>query len=394
MAKRKRLRIAYLSGSVDAREVYDNWTKGREQPYFGTSYLSQFFELCRELGADGYVLTTLPGRHAMFRCGDFLIENRPMPREASGVRYHMGIAFWYLRLAPRLLRSRPDLLVVTALQNHWFLLFFLKWLGVTVVPAVHCVFWPMFRPIRWHWRALFRLNRQLFWSRVTHAIAASEEIASQIRKLATCRVTVFLPTYDRSQFDGVNPPLPGKPFRVFFAGRIVENKGVYDLLAIAHRLELEAPGEFRFDICGDGSELEPMRRSALPRNFVLHGFCSAPRLRSVLSESHAVIVPTRTTCDEGFNMVCAEAILAGRPLITSAVCPALATVRAAAIEVPPDDVDAYYEAILRLRSDRQLYEEKRRACALLQQQFYDPANGWAARLREALDGRRETRKLK
>ena len=64
------------------------------------------------------------------------------------------------------------------------------------------------------------------------------------------------------------------------------------------------------------------------------------------ASSHAVIVPTTSRFEEGFNMVCAEAILAGRPVITSAVCPALAYIREAAIEVQPDNIDQYYQAIL------------------------------------------------
>ena len=45
-------------------------------------------------------------------------------------------------------------------------------------------------------------------------------------------------------------------------------------------------------------------------------------------------------------MVCAEAILAGRPVITSPVCPALDYVRDAAVEVSPDNIEQYCEAIL------------------------------------------------
>ena len=49
-----------------------------------------------------------------------------------------------------------------------------------------------------------------------------------------------------------------------------------------------------------------------------------------------------------------------------------------------DNVDAYCEAILRLLQDRDLYDQKHKACLSLQTQFYDPARGWAAALRRAL----------
>lgn len=86
-------------------------------------------------------------------------------------------------------------------------------------------------------------------------------------------------------------------------------------------------------------------------------------------------------------MVCAEAILAGRPLVTSAVCPALEYVKEAAVEVPPDDVPAYCRALLDLANDRGLYERKIAACKPIQEQFYDVSNGWGSKLRELIDQR-------
>ena len=78
--------------------------------------------------------------------------------------------------------------------------------------------------------------------------------------------------------------------------------------------------------------------------------------------SHVVVVPTRAEFPEGFNQVLAEAVISGKPVITSSVCPALEVVKEAAVEVPPDDVEAYGDAILRLYEDSALYAEKQNAC--------------------------------
>jgi glycogen synthase len=83
-------------------------------------------------------------------------------------------------------------------------------------------------------------------------------------------------------------------------------------------------------------------------------------------------------------MVCAEAILCGRPVITSAVCPALVYIKDAALEVPPNDIDGYRQAITTLSASRDLYEQKRAACERLQGQFYETDNSWAAKLRKVL----------
>jgi glycosyltransferase involved in cell wall biosynthesis len=83
-------------------------------------------------------------------------------------------------------------------------------------------------------------------------------------------------------------------------------------------------------------------------------------------------------------MTCAESILAGRPLVTSAVCPALDYLREASVEAKPDDPRSYQEAIVNLRDNKQLYETKQRASAGLQQQFYDRTNSWYAAMLRAI----------
>ena len=108
-------------------------------------------------------------------------------------------------------------------------------------------------------------------------------------------------------------------------------------------------------------------------------------MREMYSQTHVVIVPTTTDFIEGFNKVVAEGILAGKPVITSSVCPALEYVADGIVEVPPNDTQAYGTAIIRLHEDRSLYESKRRGCTALQEQFYDPDRGWAAALKRMLD---------
>jgi glycosyltransferase involved in cell wall biosynthesis len=83
-------------------------------------------------------------------------------------------------------------------------------------------------------------------------------------------------------------------------------------------------------------------------------------------------------------MTCAESILAGRPLITSRVCPALEYLAEAAVEAEPDDPNSYGAAIIRLSTQPELYERKRQACLPAQKQFYEPKNSWRTAMMEAL----------
>jgi glycosyltransferase involved in cell wall biosynthesis len=175
---------------------------------------------------------------------------------------------------------------------------------------------------------------------------------------------------------------------VFFAGRIERDKGVFDLLTIAKRFKAAGVDDVAFDVCGTGGAFEELKRevetAGVADRFLMHGYCNRPVMREKYCESHVVIVPTTTDFIEGFNQVVSEAVLAGRPVITSAVCPAIYYVRDAVVEVPVDDVQAYGDAILSLRNDRELYRRKVDACEPLKAQFYDESLGWGAALDKAL----------
>ena len=386
-----KLRFAYLSGPVDAFDVHQKWSATKALGYFGTSHLSDFLSACVRLDAEGYIITTLPTDYSRGQVNQFLIENRPLADDLRGLTYHVRHAVRIIQILVQLIRYRPNVLVVTAEQNFWFLLWPLRLTGVAIVPALTCTVWHKFRRPKLANRLLLFLNKHLFYRRCPDGIMVmSQDIEDQVRAMIGNRdvsILTCLPIYSRSQFASFGQPvLDDDRFNIFFAGRIEVNKGVFDIVEIAGRLEREYPGKFHVEMCGEGAAEAALsaaiRAKALESVITCHGFCEREKLSALLDGCQAVIVPTTTAFEEGFNMVCAEAALAGRPLITSAVCPALRYVRAAAIEVPPDDVGAYYEAIVALASDGELYEEKRRACATVQEQFYDPANGWGAKFVE------------
>jgi glycogen synthase len=389
MPSKKRIRFAYLSGPVNALSVYEAWEKGAQLEYFGTSYLIQFYQACANNAAEGYVITTLPESYSYQQVGNFVIENRPTPSGLKGLFYHLGSCIWILKIVPKMIRFRPNVLIITAGHNYWVFLSILKLFGIVIIPAIHDSLWKRFQPLKTSWRILRRLEALFFLYCVNDFIVAAESTAEQVRALVPKKaidIEVFLPTYPPHQFASIrSTDFDARPFRILFMGRIETNKGIYDLVEIASPLDSQM---FHFDICGDGSELHSLRRKiemrGLNASLSCHGFLNRKELYALLDQVHVVIVPTTTDFEEGFNMVCAEAILYGRPVITSAVCPALAYVRDAAIEVPPNDVERYREAVIRLATDRNLFEAKRGACKALQMQFYDPGNSWGAKLRVVL----------
>jgi glycogen(starch) synthase len=388
------LRILYAAGPGDVIGTYRHWSAGRDDPsQVAVTYSGQFYDFCRENGAAGYVISS-NARKEKLTDGHLTIEHRPtFFQRGPGPLYHLGQVLSGLRLVISAVRFRADFAVV-ADGAHWFVLGLMPWLGTRVVPTLHCVLWPKHKPpggvVN---RMIRRLNARFFRCRVSAVMSLSNDITEQVREmLGDTRVPIipFLPTYRPESFgEGFGPPPPPPPFRVFFAGRIEKNKGVFDLLDIARFFTTENHVDVEFDLCGDGSQLESLRQATaaagLQDRFRLHGHSTKPFMRQMYEQCHVVIVPTTSDFVEGFNKVVAEAVLAGRPVITSSVCPALEYVREAVMEVPPDQTRAYGDAILKLKSDPSLYEIKRLASASVRRQFYDPQKGWKAALQTAVD---------
>jgi glycosyltransferase involved in cell wall biosynthesis len=198
----------------------------------------------------------------------------------------------------------------------------LRLFGIKVIPSIHCVLWPKFRKANSRpnltGRLIRALNRKFFLGSKSGILTMSSDIAAQVSELTEGQAQGlfgFLPTYRAAAFDDLQPCDQAKrPFRVFFAGRIETNKGVYDLLSIAQRFADEGRTDVEFDLCGSGAELERLKLKAtaagLASRFRCHGHCERWVMRDMLSRSHVVVVPTRTDFVEGFNQVVAEAVLA------------------------------------------------------------------------------------
>lgn len=385
------LRLFYASGPGDNIKTYHHWREGQDDPFEPVvPYSGQFYELCRETGAEAFVISTCSRRDSV-RDGRLRIEHRPFRgRLARGPLFHAA-QFWYgLRLLASILRFRPDVAIINE-GAQWFMLAPLAWAGIRVVPSLHVRLDWRGRTSR-IWLAIHRLNRRFFRRRCAAVLVASEQIAEDVRNLAgadAAPLIEFLPLYRRSTFAAIRPADPhDRPFNILFAGRIEPNKGVFDLLDAAKLVWARVP-DVHFHACGTGSALEELERrvaaAGASERFHVHGYCDRARLSEMYAMVHAVVVPTRSEFGEGFNQVTAEGVLTGRPVVTSRVCPALAYVREAVVEVPPDDPPAYADAVIRLASDDGFYRRKREGCRTAQEQFYDAERSWGAVVRRLID---------
>ncbi len=385
---RKRLRLFYAAGPGDVLGTFTHWSLGRDDPsQVSMTYSGMFFDVVQRLDAEALAVAWQPGRRDRDTRGRITVINRPVRwADAGGIRWHLGQIAFGLGMLARAVRFRAAAAVISG-GTHWFIAALFPLFGIKLITSLHTLFWGKYENRGRVARTVAALNRTCFARAAATNLCASEEIVEQINEMtrAGARPTVcFVPTYRREVFDAIQPPdHTAAPFRVLYAGRVEPEKGIDDLVDIAARLEADAPDRFAFDVCGTGSALDRARAGA-PSNVAFHGHADRPTMQQMFSRSHAVIVPTRRDCPEGFNQVVVESILAGRPVITSPVCPALSLVEPAAEVVEPDNTDRYLEAIVRLADDAAHYESRRAACAQLAERFYDESAGWAAALTDAL----------
>jgi len=391
------MRVFYAAGCGDVLGTFAHWSEGRDDPSrVAWTYSGQFFDVRRELGFEAYVYCDCATAGTASGEG-VLVRHVPRPPGSRGLAFHIAQVRNGIRLLAAAFRFRADVLVINGGMTHWFVLRCFPWLGIDVIPALHCALTAEGPRSRWNRWVVDRLGVGLFRKGSLAILAFPGRASDQVRAITGGRhapIVEFLPTYRRTTFEGVAAADPtSRPFRVVFTGRVEVEKGALDLVAIAKGVRARGVTDMEFDICGSGSALAPLRRlvekEGLMPVFRFHGDCSHEQLVALYSAAHAVIVPTRSEFAEGFNKVVVEGVLAGRPVVTSPACPAIEMVGAAVVTVPCDSIDAYAEMLARLATDRDFYEEKRAACATVGEPFCDPRKSWGEALKTVLLQNRE-----
>jgi len=381
------LRIAYIAGPGDVIGTYRYWQRGEDDPRMpDVAYSYQFYDVCKRFGARALVIGT--NKNAQSVCeGPFQIEHRPIPFAGSRRSLsHAGLFLYCMGLVQSVVSFRADFVVFSSPSYYWFVMALPAALGIKVVPAIHGNLWLPSKPQTLSVRVFMRLARGLF---ARHSVAVLSHPGTNMRQVEMLTrgkhrpLVPFIPYYRKEAFaQAPEHSNAERPFRVLFVGRVERFKGVFDLLKIAYQLRELNRKDIEFDVCGTGSALEQLRAEAgiFGVGFRCHGRVEMATLRDMFGRCHVVIVPTRKDYDEGFNAVVAEAVLSGRPVITSRLCPAIDLVRDAAVQVDPEDLEGYRAAILKLCDKAEFYESKQKACADLQAQFYDSKRSWGSGL--------------
>jgi glycosyltransferase involved in cell wall biosynthesis len=151
------------------------------------------------------------------------------------------------------------------------------------------------------------------------------------------------------------PSVPAHPFTVGYAGRLIERKGLFDLLAAVRRLD--APVELL--MIGNGEIRDQLVGQPIPGSQVrvLDGL-THDQMASGYAQLDVLVVPSHTTATwkEQFGRVIVEALWCGVPVVgsDSGEIPWLIELTGGGIVFPEGDRDALAGALGRLREHPEL----------------------------------------
>ena len=175
-----------------------------------------------------------------------------------------------------------------------------------------------------------RANMRDYFARIGEVFAAADRlvavsdfVAGRLRELAAPgeKIRTVVNGVDVERFAGTRlPPGAAEPPSVLFVGRLVEKKGVADLLDAA--ASLPAPSRARIDVVGDGPLAEPLARTAAARGLDVrfHAFAGHDAIAAMMRRATLVCVPSRQAADgdsEGLPTVAVEAAAAGVPVVAT-----------------------------------------------------------------------------
>jgi glycogen(starch) synthase len=377
--------LYYAAVAGDVAGTYRRWRDGkRDERQVAATYSGQFFDLCQISSRPG--AASFPSERKEIICDtSFVVRSRAPMRMEGGVHYYLGQfkrAWW---ISKDVIRTKAVDVIVMDGVTFFFLLAPLAWCGRRVFLSIHTVLWREETRVKFLHRVIRSLNGWFFRKKCAGCLVASPAIAQQVRKLAgpSLRVATFCPLYEKADFEKFSLPDHGaRPFRIFFAGRVEVNKGVLDLVMVMRDLVRDGR-DVHLDVCGDGGAMHQLRAAidefGLRDSIAIHGHINRPKMLELLQSAQIAVIPTRSDFPEGLNQVVIEAVLARRPVVTSAICPALSLIAPAAVEAIADSYESYRASIERLMDDPQFFFERVKSTGSLRETFFDPNQAWTAK---------------
>src|SRR5262249_47824470 len=149
---------------------------------------------------------------------------------------------------------------------------------------------------------------------------------------------------------------PGSATRILFVGRLSRDKGAWDILEIARRLE-QAGADFRIDMVGIAETAEEdcairsrVAEHGLAGRIAFHGYRSGDEKARLFAAADVFLLPTYA---EIFPNVLLEAMAAGLPIVTTdvPVIPEMVQDGAQGLVRRPGDIEGFAAALLEFIRD-------------------------------------------
>lgn len=231
---------------------------------------------------------------------------------------------------------------------------------------------PFHLVITAHGADVHAFNRRPVISLKRWALRSADVVATVSRAMRD-RIATITPAADRLVVApmGVDlqsrffpPAAPASRCRLLFAGRLVEKKGLTDLLDAVALLRPTFP-DLDLVIIGDGPLAQALKEKTerLQLNDTVRFLGSVPNdaVPDIMRTSQLAVFPFKTARggdEEGLGLVVVEAMGCGVPVVVGAVPAVLDVVEHErnGLLVPSDDPTALAQAIMRLLTDRQFAE--------------------------------------
>ncbi|MEM7135697.1 MAG: glycosyltransferase [Myxococcota bacterium] len=386
-----RPRVFYAAaGPGDILRAHRNWRKRvPDSREISVTFSSQVADYCVEHASAAYFVSPHPDK-VLVDDEEFTIEHRPRPLpNAHGVAFHLRELWYGIGLVATALRFRADLALLDSGCTTYPVMFLFKLFGLRVIPIMHMTLWPAgHRPDGTKAAAFWEASGAFFRFGADAFVGVSPECLRQVDELTRGHgppgFEALAQFFDHSFADPTPPPPHGDRFVVLYVGRLEPNKGVFELVGAAERLEREQPGRFRFEIWGEGGSAGALRALVDERDLSgvveVPGYLTPTDAPAARARSHVGVVPTRSDFNEGMAMTAIESVLAGRPVVATSVVPAAEVLSEASVVCDPDSEQEIARALATLADDADRYTRLAAACEKLRAPFLDRSRGLAAAL--------------
>jgi len=236
--------------------------------------------------------------------------------------------------------------------------------GARVLWQVHGGMWPQqFCAGRWLFAEFLRETLRL---PDAIAVLAKAELAAYRRFVPSQQVLLLPNGIDCAGHARPtrSPPDPAAPLRLVFIGRLVREKGVYEVLR-GMRMARNDGIQARLAVAGSGPEEVSLRQFAaelgIAADVSFHGHVGDERKSDLLAQSDVLVL---ASYGEGLPYALLESMAAGVPVIATrtGAIPDVAIDGVHGFLVAPQDANGIYRALAKLSADRAMLERMGDAC--------------------------------